>query len=80
MTRVMTKTATAATLAYVERVLRYLASLRYFLDKVDRLLAFVSRAGRKTRDFELSLTHLGGGGANITTVISSHFYDQRTSH
>lgn len=40
----MTTTATAATLAYVERVLRYLASLRYFFDSVERLLAFVSRA------------------------------------
>lgn len=43
----MTTTATAATLAYVERVLRYLASLRYFFDSVDRLLAFVSRAEKR---------------------------------
>lgn len=42
-------TATAATLAYVERVFRYFASLRYFLDRADRLLAFVSRAERNKR-------------------------------
>lgn len=46
----MKTTATAATFAYVERVLRYLASLRYFLDRVERLLAFVSRAeGKKVQ-------------------------------
>lgn len=41
---VMKNTATAATLAYVERVLRYLASLRYFFDRLDKLLALVSKA------------------------------------
>lgn len=43
----MKTTATAATFAYVERVLRYLASLRYFFDRVERLLAFVSRAEKE---------------------------------
>lgn len=46
MISVMKNTATAATFAYVERVFRYLASLRYFFDREDRLLAFVSRAER----------------------------------
>lgn len=54
---VMKTTATAATLAYVERVLRYLASLRYFFDRVERLLAFVSRAEKeryKSIDFGIN--------------------------
>lgn len=52
MMSVRKTTATAATLAYVERVLRYFASLRYFLDSADRLLAFVSRAERNKRKDE----------------------------
>lgn len=40
----MKNTATAASLAYVERMFRYLASWRYFLDKLDKLLALESRA------------------------------------
>ena len=40
----MKKTPPAASLAYVERVFRYLASLRYFFDKLDKLLAFESKA------------------------------------
>lgn len=54
----MKTTATAATLAYVERVLRYLASLRYFFDRVERLLAFVSRAEKeecKSIDFDFGM-------------------------
>lgn len=51
MMSVVKNTATAATLAYVERVLRYLASVRYFFERADRLLAFVSRAeGNKYLD------------------------------
>lgn len=51
-------TDTAATLAYVERVLRYLASLRYFFDRDDRLLAFVSRAEEKNANIEMNRTSL----------------------
>ncbi len=40
----MKKTPPAASLAYVERVFRYLASLLYFLDRLDKLLAFESNA------------------------------------
>lgn len=62
--RVMKTTATAATLAYVERVLRYLASLRYFLDRVERLLAFVSRAERErctSADLDFGTKDVGKG-------------------
>lgn len=41
----------AAALAYAERLLRNLASWRYFLERVDRLLALESRAEDK-RDKE----------------------------
>ncbi len=43
----MKKTPPAASLAYVERVFRYLASLLYFLDRLDKLLAFESNAEEK---------------------------------
>jgi hypothetical protein len=47
MMSVMRNKAPAATLAYVDLVFRYLASLLYFLERLVRLLALVSRAGRK---------------------------------
>lgn len=40
----MKNTATAASLAYVDRMFKYLASWRYFLDRLDKLLAFESNA------------------------------------
>lgn len=66
---VMKTTATAATLAYVERVLRYLASLRYFFDRVERLLAFVSRAekeGCKSIDFDFGMNDVDKKKIKIT--------------
>lgn len=62
---VIQTTATAATLAYVERVLRYLASLRYFFDRVERLLAFVSRAETersKSIDFDFGMNGVAKPG------------------
>ena len=44
MMSVMRNKAPAATLAYVDLVFRYLASLLYFLERLVRLLALVSRA------------------------------------
>lgn len=44
----MKKTPPAASLAYVERVFKYFASLLYFLDRLDKLLAFESNAEEKT--------------------------------
>ena len=49
MMRVMRNKAPAATLAYVDLVFRYLASPLYFLERLVRLLALVSRAGRKEK-------------------------------
>lgn len=46
----MKKTPPAASLAYVERVFRYLASLLYFLERLDKLLAFESNAEEKHED------------------------------
>lgn len=66
MMSVTKKTATAATLAYVERVLRYFASLRYFLDRLDRLLALVSRAEGEKSQCGYSVWTFG-----VTTLINS---------
>lgn len=50
----MKKTPPAASLAYVDRVFRYLASLLYFLDRLDKLLAFESNAEEKTYSLRYS--------------------------
>lgn len=51
----MKTTATAATLAYVERVLRYLALLRYCFDRVEKLLAFVSRPEKQVQIYRFGV-------------------------
>ncbi len=56
----MKKTPPAASLAYVERVFRYLASLLYFLDRLDKLLAFESNAEEKNKKKLKESWHFSG--------------------
>lgn len=72
MMSVIKNTDTAATLAYVERVLRYLASLRYFFDRLVRLLAFVSRAeGEENITIKFSGCEKSRGRFTIKSTINT---------